>query len=78
MEIDLQNIIAVNAQKTPKSRFGKASNAFATSEPGAVGEHSSSFAAVPRQGIGNVANEPEGSLGQLGCDLGTAAGFDVC
>jgi hypothetical protein len=68
------------AQKTPQSGFGQASKAFATSEPGAVGDHSSSFAGESRLGIGNVAksHDPPLTVGELGCALGTAQGFTVC
>jgi hypothetical protein len=63
--------------KLPESGFGKASKDFATSEPGALGEHSSSFAGESRQGIGNVAGGGQ-SVGELGCTLDAAAGFGGC
>jgi hypothetical protein len=78
---------AAFAQKLPESGFGQAAKDLASTETGAVGQHSQAGSSdvgdqpnfdnsvdpsgVPgREGIGNVAGEPEGSVGQLGCDLG--------
>jgi hypothetical protein len=61
--------------KLPESGFGQASKNLATSSPGATGEHASSFAGEPRQGIGNVAQAGRGgSVGELGCTLGQLSG----
>ena len=67
------------------SGFGQASSAFAKSDPGALGDHASSFDS--HIGIGNTAGVIENGgdkvaqgtqVGQLGCDLGPLLGFDVC
>ncbi len=63
---------ALAAPPSNPSCWGAASADFAHSAPGALGEHSSSFA-TPRLGIGNVANAFTGTH-QPGL-LATALGF---
>jgi hypothetical protein len=72
------SMIISSAKALPdNSGFGQASKALAGSSPGAMGDHASSFDS-PRDGIGNVAKSNGLSVGQLGCFLGQAAGFNVC
>lgn len=70
--------ISAFAQKLPESGFGQAAKNFAATSPGAVGEHSSSFAGEPHQGIGNVAKSSDLTVGELGCFLGGIQGVLTC
>src|SRR4029450_5283786 len=79
-------VLAVAAAATPAAAFaatpdntncwGSVSAQFAQSEPGALGEHASSFDS-PRSGIGNVAYDTTGThqRGTLGAFLGGLLGF---
>ena len=81
--------ISAFAQKLPESGFGQAASDFGTT--GQMGTHSRANGDFPgstppfnshgqpgREDIGNVAGEPGGSLGQLGCTLDALAGFSGC